>query len=402
MRRLVMGVWLACVGGVAPVWAQDSSGSPFARPLATLEEASLAVAIQDAVPAENGPSTYDQIWRFARWYDNEDNPVVQSVLFSGRFQVDYASVDADGGQGHHSEWNVRRFRFGAKAQLFERFTLHSEAEFNPQEADPFYMRLTDTYLQWSRNPGLQITVGKHSAPFTADGATSSKELLTIDRSNLTNNIWFTQEYFPGVSVTGERSDWVYRAGLYSAGGRNREFGDFKGSVFFLGVVGYDLADRLDVREGLLTVDYVYQDEDPENTFTQSLGRVLSVSFRLDTGRWGLHTDVSTAAGYSRQSDLWGVMAMPFYSVTDRLQLVARYTFLESETLNGVRLARYESQLVSGRGDEYHELYAGLNYYFYGHKLKFQSGLQFADMNDQADDGGAYEGVAWTSGLRVSW
>ena len=55
-----------------------------------------------------------------------------------------------------------------------------------------------------------------------------------------------------------------------------------------------------------------------------------------------------------------------------------------------------------RGDEYNELYLGGNYYFYGHRLKLQTGLQFADMNDSANNGGAYSGVSWTTGLRVGW
>ena len=78
-----------------------------------------------------------------------------------------------------------------------------------------------------RSPGL--TLGKHSAPFTMDGSTSSKELLAVDRSNLTNNVWFTQEYVPGVSAAGGRSPWIYHLGLYSAGDANREFGRFNGS-----------------------------------------------------------------------------------------------------------------------------------------------------------------------------
>ena len=45
---------------------------------------------------------------------------------------------------------------------------------------------------------------------------------------------------------------------------------------------------------------------------------------------------------------------------------------------------------------------GANYYFYGHKLKLQTGVQFADMNDRANDGGEYSGVSWTTGLRVGW
>ena len=46
--------------------------------------------------------------------------------------------------------------------------------------------------------------------------------------------------------------------------------------------------------------------------------------------------------------------------------------------------------------------SGANYFFYAHKLKVQSGLQWADMNDRANDGGAYSGVSWTTGLRIGW
>jgi phosphate-selective porin OprO/OprP len=96
------------------------------------------------------------------------------------------------------------------------------------------------------------------------------------------------------------------------------------------------------------------------------------------------------------------MIMPYYNFTAKLQAVARYTYLESSDDNGVRFARYENQVVAGRGDQYQEFYAGLNYYIYKHKLKVQTGVQYADMRDQAGDGGAYSGWAWTTGLRISW
>ncbi len=74
-------------------------------------------------------------------------------------------------------------------------------------------------------------------PFTQEGATSSKELITIDRSNLVNNIWFTQEYMPGVSLSGRIAPWTYRAGVYSSGAMNREFGKFNGDMFTLAARG---------------------------------------------------------------------------------------------------------------------------------------------------------------------
>jgi phosphate-selective porin OprO/OprP len=96
------------------------------------------------------------------------------------------------------------------------------------------------------------------------------------------------------------------------------------------------------------------------------------------------------------------MAMPFVNVTEKFQVVGRYTLVGSDQENGVRLATYESRVVDGEGDRYDELYLGASYYFYGHRLKLQSGVQFADMDDRAGDGGAYSGASWTTGLRVSW
>ena len=168
------------------------------------------------------------------------------------------------------------------------------------------------------------------------------------------------------------------------------------------MLGYDFAKPLGVKEALLSGNYVHQNEDVNNTFTRQLQNILSVNFKLETDRWGVRSDVSTATGYLRQSDLWSVMAMPFFNVTDKLQLVGRYTLIESDDPNGVQLATYENRVVTGRGDEYNEAYAGANYYFYGHKLKLQTGVQFADMNDRANDGGEYSGVSWTTGIRVGW
>ena len=359
----------------------------------------FAAAAQDSGAAPP-PSAFDDIWKFAEWYENDENPVVQSVLFSGRFQYEFAALDAD--EGSHDEWNVRRMRLGVKSELLEQFILHVEAEFNPQERDPFYMRFTDFYVEWSESDRLALTVGKQGVPFTMDGSTSSKELLTIDRSNLANNMWFPQEYIPGVSLSGSRGRWLYQLGAYSGGEANREFGRFSGSVFGLASLGYDFSDSLGIGEAVLAGHYVYQNPDPDNTFTRQLHHMASVNFRLEDERWGVRADASSGSGYQGQSDLWGVMAMPFLNVTPRFQVVGRYTYIHSEDPNGVRLARYEDRVASGRGDVYNELYAGVNYYFYGHKLKLQTGVQFADMNDSAADGGAYSGVSSTTGLRVSW
>lgn len=368
---------------------------------AAVDADSSALSAAQASRTKSEPSAYDRIWaRFTQWYKNDSNPFVQQVLFSGRYQHEFAVIDAD--QGNLDEWNVRRMRLGPRVTLFHTFTLHTEIEVNPQEHDPFYVRLTDAYLQWNKSSRLALTFGKQGVPFTIDGATSSKELLAIDRSNLANNIWFPQEYMPGVSASGRISQWVYRGGVYSAGAMNREFGEFSGDYFMLALVGYDFAKRLGVKEAVLTGNYVYQHPDADNTFTRQLEHVISIHFKFETDNWGLRGELSDAHGYLGQSGMWAFMAMPFLNVTHHLQAVGRYTRINSDDPNGIRLATYESRVVTGRGDEYDELYLGANYYFYGHKLKLQTGLLWADMNDRANDGGEYSGVAWTTGVRIGW
>ena len=371
--------------------------------LACLTVAASIASAQSPQPqaAEKKPSIYDRIWTpLTTWYDDKENPVVQRVLFTGRFQYDWAMVDAD--QGDHHEANMRRVRFGPRVTLFKHYLVHVEVEVNPQERNPIYVRLTDAYVAWQKNPKAVISVGKQSVPFTQEGATSSKELLTIDRSNLVNNIWFTQEYMPGVSVSGRVAPWTYRGGIYSSGAMNREYGRFNGDMFTLAVLGYDLGKKLGVREAVLTGQYLYQHPDANNTFTKKFEQIGSINFRLEQPRWGARADLSLTEGYLGQNDIVGVMLMPFFNATPKLQFVARYTRLDSDGANGVSLATYENKVVSGRGDEYSEGYAGVNYFFYGHRLKIQSGVQFGEMKDSANDGGAYSGTSWTTGLRIGW
>ena len=172
------------------------------RPTPLLATALLAVALiglgSPASAQEDTETGYDRVWAIANLYTGDDDSFFQTIDLSGRLQLDLAYVksqDDDAG-----EFNVRRFRFGFKTVFLEDFTLHVEGEFNPQEIEPLYTRITDAYLAWAPGKAVKLTLGKHSAGFTLDGLTSSKRLLTIDRNNLTQNIWFTEEYIPGLSA----------------------------------------------------------------------------------------------------------------------------------------------------------------------------------------------------------
>ena len=344
---------------------------------------------------------FKEIWSLAEIYRSDSDAILESFALTGRFQLDYALYDAD--EGSYDDWKVRRFRFGFKARLFESTTAHLEGDLDIQKADPFYKRLTDANISWSfPNEGLKVRVGKQGASFTLDGTTSSKRLLTIDRNNLSNNLWFTKEYMPGITVSGKSSLWRYSVGLFSAGSDSREFGRFDGSGFVLSSITRDFSgDRKD-RVALVSLHYVYQEPDVNNTFTRPHEHIVSLNFKYDSGNLGFRGDVATSQGYGAQSDLLGAVAMPYLGLTENLQVVTRYTYLHSSDDNGIRLARYDSRIESGRGDKYNEFYGGLNAYFYGHKLKFQTGVSYSVMDDRAKDGGRFRGWGWTSALRISW
>lgn len=366
----------------------------------TVLAATLLSAAVLAQPAQaQDSSAFDPVWSAATLHKDDDAAVLNELRLTGRLHLDNYVVESDSGDA--SDFVVRRTRLGAKARLFGKLDAAIEADLD-LEGGPFYSRLTDAYLAWKFSDAARLTVGKHSAKFTLDGATSSNELLTIDRSNVANNFWFTEEYAPGVSFSGKSGKWSYNTGVFSGGRDNGEFGDFEGGTFWLGSVGRDISDALGVEKAVLRADYVYNEPDADSDLTRPYEHVGALVLQLDAGNWGFSGDLVRAGGFPGQSDGFGLTALPWVDLTDRLQLAGRYTFVKSDDANGVRLARYDNVVESGRGDRYHELYGGLNYYIYGHKLKAQTGVTYANMRDRAGDGGAYDGWTWTTALRLSF
>ncbi len=355
---------------------------------------------------------FDKVWGYSRLYESEDNPVFRKISFTGRFQYDLTKVDGDFASGDSgtpdpaavdfTDGTVRRMRLGFKFELIKNIVFHTEADFDPQRAD-YYKRVTDTYIAWAPGREFKLIAGKHGIPFTLDGSTSSKRLLTIDRNNLTNNLWFPVEYLPGVSTSGRLKNWKYHAGVYSTDSDAEEFGNFDLGRAYIASIGYDFSSTWGVDDAFIKFDYVYNEPREDNSFSRSLENVASVNFRFHKGRMGLRGDLSMGKGYHDQSNIWGVALMPYYDFSSRIQVVGRYTYVRSDDPGDVRYSRYESKAFKARGDNYNEWYVGLNWYIYGQKFKLQTGLKYVNMNDSTGQfGGNYDGWDWTTGFRMSW
>ena len=342
-------------------------------------------------------STYDRLWSKVSLYENEQNPLIRKFSLTGRLQGDYHSFENDETGESASDFDWRRFRFGFKASILDGFTLHSEANLNLNQPEPLYTNLTDTYLSWTTDNGLKFKVGKQSAPFTLDGSTSSKKLHTLERGKIASNVWFGQEYFPGVSVSGSSGEWDYFAGVYSSDNAP-EFADaFDYGKFGIVSLGRDWAESFGYDKALIRFDIMLQDDD-EMKYKDWDGAYSLVS-KWQKGKFNLWTDLSFAD--RENGDVVGLQIMPFYDITDRTQIIFCYTSLDSSDKDQLKKSRWEHKLDGAKGSELSEYFFGLNYFFYGHKLKWQNGLQYTTLEDSSGSD-QYDGWGYTTAFRISW
>ena len=352
-----------------------------------------------AMGQDGKESDYDSVWNRAVFYDEPNSNTLKKFTFTGRLQGDYYNFD-DSGAGSESDFNWRRFRVGFKASLFEGLTLHSEADMNLNDPAPLYKKLTDSNLAWVSPGGMTIKVGRQSAPFTLDGATSSKKLYTLERSKISGNLGFPKEYFPGITFSGKRNNWEYLAGLFSSD-HGPEFDEaFDYGRFALFSIGYNFKENLGMDNALIRLDYVNQEQDVTNK-TPHHKNVASLVTKFEKGNLHLWADLSLSDGFGSQNDLIGLQLMPFYDITDRTQVVFRYTYLKSSGGDSIRLSKYEKGQFGIKGNEAGEMFLGINHYLYGHKLKWQNGIQYTEM-DRESGSEEYDGWGFTSGIRISW
>lgn len=363
-----------------------------------------AASISDANPC-------DDLWSRAILYQNKENPILQEFALQGRLHLQYAAGSSD--QGNFSSgdlqdlgtdtWediDLRRWYMGFKSTLFQKLKLQGHMIVNPNWG-PVYGGLFDFSASWSVSDQLQLNAGKLELKFSKEFEISSRELLTIERSLLANQLspqQLTGAWINGKNVAG---GWFYELGVYGSDTQD-EFTEFAGGATVLGKIGYDLAPATGLEKAAAGLHWLHHTE-PGDAGAKPYGDSFSLTGEMKQSRWSATGDLFFANGDS-VSDVWGMRVTPAFNITDRLQAVARYQFAASPDDNGLSLQRrYERtapDLTGFSGDQYHAGYLGLNYYLYGHKLKLMTGVEYAHMRDDADDGGEFDGWTWTTALRL--
>jgi phosphate-selective porin OprO/OprP len=363
--------------------------------------ASAAASKAAVEPAKTDTSVFDDIWKLATLYKNDQNPFLQELKLRGRYHGQYHWLDSD--QGNDNGWEDRRSRFGIDAKLFDKkIELRIDAQ-SSDGFDPFYNGLVDAYIKWKPSDAFSLTLGRQKPQIGYyDFLQSTNAQPTFERSAIFNNLRVDRAV--GAVAEGKLGKWSWQAGAYS-NDIDKEFGGFDGGVSFGAGIGYDFKEALGLDKAEWRFDYLHSDIEPADLVLSKYEDLFSTTFWVKEGRWSGVAEAFYGAGAA--PDIFGFFLQPTYDlIPKKLQLVARYTFATGDGADSVTAqSRYERTAPditgSGRGETYHAAYVGAQYFIYGDKLKVLAGAEYADL-DGGGNGGDFNGWTFLTGVRLGF
>ena len=359
----------------------------------------------------------DSLWSIPLLYKNDANPILQELAVQGQLQTQYAYGSANSGQygsgdlAENCTWDdvdVRRFRLGVRARLFQSLKLHSLFDLYPDLSPRIYKGTAETYLTYAPCDAFNLAVGKAELKFTREQELSSNEYLTFERSQLVNMFYGGELTGAWVCGKGIAGGWLYHLGGYS-NERTDEFTHLHGGTLMLAKIGYNYTQGSGYDFAQAQLHYLHNTEpryaqSPTDLASPRFSDCLALSNDLTLGRFGLSTECFWGNGALGQPNVGGLSVMPTWFLAEKLQLITTFQLAASNGPNGISLPfRYEGQIDLPKnektGDTYFAGYAGLNYYFYGHKLKVMSGVKYSNLS-----GGdkVFNGWTWLVGCRMSF
>jgi len=370
----------------------------FAAALATpfwLQAGTTLSGQKTTVPVEEAPGVCESIFDLPTLYKSKDNPVIQKFRIIGRYHGQYYSLDSN--QGGNADWENRRSRIGAEAELFHDFTLSFNFNLDLENnGGRFFEDLEDLTLTWKASKEFKLSLGKLKIPITQEGRTSSNKILTFERSRIVGIA--VPEKTGGAIAAYEKDGWIAELGAYSnTVDEDWSYPTFDGGFSLFGSIARKSDDL-----GIVRLEYLYSSTDAADNSTKGYEHVVSAVYENRWDKLGFVANAVGASGGEGGGDVFGIILMPSYDFTERLQGVVRYQFGTSNDGDGYSLAsRYDTtadRLRSASGDDYQAVYAGLNYYVCGHHLKFMTGVEYVQFDQ--DTGDTYEGWTWLSGVRL--
>ncbi|MEM1410958.1 MAG: porin [Pseudomonadota bacterium] len=353
-----MTVWKRCVGGAIALCLTGYASAE--QPVEGLEQTRL----------------FEEIWRSVDVYGDRDRDDFPFIKFRGRYHGTAFTVNGEGTDD--AGWENRRFRLGMDILFSDKLEFAFDFNMSTDSEDEVVDNFDFIAINYRFNENTALSVGKlRRNPLTREDSMSSNRILTIERSLLTSRFFIDNA--GGAFALHIKDRWAFGGGvLLGSSEEDLNLPNFDGSLLFKGNIAKQVTPTTEIR-----LDYLYNPGDLDNNDVEPYRNVVSLNSYTRIGRWGLITDLIYAdAQATARGDLYGFVVLPHIMLTDRLQFVTRYTWSGSNEDDGIRLLnRYERRAVPEGfefGDRHQALYAGLNYYFFGHKFKLMSGIEYTD------------------------
>jgi len=357
--------------------------------------------IDDKAPIEGGWTVCD-IFNHNTLYEGEG--FVKSVKFTGRYHGGFIDTEDDYlGGGESEAWDHRRSRAGIVAKLANNLKIQNiyNLDTSPTfDGDRFVDNLDEFFIQWDPSDDFYVIVGKQKQNILSEYRHSSNALFVYERSVLSQNmlsqkLWGAAVGFKGlgldheVGVSGTVLDdnfaWP-------------SFEDAGASITYR--ANYELNEAT-----TLYFDYQYVDQNRATTEVFAAApyeNVFAVGSESKWGRFGLQSDVIFALDrqdgrLSDGDDSHGFQIVPYYDITDKLQLVGRYAYLSDG-----RIGRPHQFASRPEVDGLSTLFVGLNYEICKTKLRLQAGYEWASADRIVGTSTEYSNDSWLLGIRTHW
>jgi len=373
------------------------------------------VVIDDKAPIESAWTFCDT---FNKMYFYKGDGFVKSARFLGRYQGQFISQQEDVNDtlnnGYH-EYQHRRFRLGFEVELANDLTFYTEANIadgRELTQDRFINDFQDFYIEWEPSDDLLVRIGKQKQHITREDVESSKRIKSVERSAIVNEIAGARAW--GAVVEFQTGEFRHEIGGWLYGGHRADpnWVDFSSNGGFNYNVAYPVSDTT-----TLHFDYVYADNgggnfategDAATGFGPNYEHAFALGAEVEAGRFQMITDVIVALNRTESgalgragsippgNDTWGFYVQPSYDITEKLEAVFRYAYMDEGQEQ--RTQRFPTRQ---RVENYHTVYAGLQYFICGEKLKLMGGYEYAS-GDIFDSNNDVSGGSWQLAVRSYW
>lgn len=356
--------------------------------------------IDDKAPISSSPWTVCDVFEHNTLYEGDG--FIKDIILHGRYHGQYIDqVEDIGGarnNGYHA-YHHRRARFELEVNMAHDLKFAVDGNFADgngartglvRDGGAFINDFQVFNIKWEPSDDFFIIIGKQKQNLTREDEESSKRIKTIERAAIVNEIAGARPWGAMVGFKTAGLSHAFGAWNYGAHGEAPQWMDTRAN----NGASYNLAMSVTDDIGVF-FDYAFVDNNggrerargdaARGTFGSNYEHAFALGTEINKGRFNLIGDLIYAANRTRTvtipagSDTWGFYVLPSYKITDKLEGVFRYGYMESggeqrtqafgETGDGNRLARQSVE-------NYHSFYAGFQYLLCGEHLKVLGGYEY--------------------------